>query len=108
MTKNIIDGLTLAGNSRNKSGLVGITKDDAKRLNYRVAIAMMNKLLTCDREILVPTRIAGYTVVELAKELEVTPEEISWFKKSYWRKARSKLALKLVTLYLNTKFYEKK
>ena len=106
MTKSIIDGLALTSNDRNKSGLVGITEDDVKRLSYREAIAMMNKLLNCDREILVPTRVAGYTVDELAKELEVIPDEIKWFKKSYWRKARSKIALKLVTLYLNTKFYE--
>ena len=95
MTKSIIDVLDLAGNGRNKSGSVGITEDDVKHLNYRTATTMMNKLLTCDREILVPTRVGGYTVVELARELEVIPEELRWFKKAYWRKVRSKIALKL-------------
>ena len=108
MTKNIIDVLALAGNGRNKGDPVMITEDDVKRLNYRTAIAMMHKLLTCDREILVPTRVARYTEVELAKELGMTPEGVRLFKKEYWRKVRSETALKLVTLYLNTKFYEKK
>ena len=107
MTKNIIDVLALAGNGRNKRGSVEITEDDAKLLlNYRTATALMHKLLTCDREVLVPTRVARYTEVELARELEVMPEDIGLFKKAYWRKVRSKVALKLVTLYLNTKFYE--
>jgi len=106
MTKSIIDRLAGAGNDKNQGGSLGITEDQAKCLNYRTATTMLNQLLTCDREILVPTRVAGYTVVELARALEVLPEEIRWFKKAYWRKVRSRIALKLVTLYLNTKFYE--
>jgi len=110
MTKDIIDGLDLAGNGKNENGTTGTTGDDSGYMDYRRARAMVNKFLACDREILMPTIVAGYTIVELARELRVTPEnirELRMMSAAYWRRVRSRVNLKLITLFLNTKFYEK-
>jgi hypothetical protein len=104
MTKSILDGLNGAGNDENNGN------QDSQYSDYRLARNMVNKFLTCDREILVPTRVAGYTVVELARALKVTPENIIQLRtmtQDYWRKVRGRINLKLISLFLNTKFYEK-
>jgi CO/xanthine dehydrogenase Mo-binding subunit len=110
MTKSIIDGLDLAGNGKNKARTLGIEEEDPESVSYRVAKTCINKLLACDREVLVPTRVASYTVDELAKELGIKPDEVRRLRTmtmAYWGKVRGKLNLRLASLYLNTKFYEK-
>ena len=108
MTKSIIDVLDLAGNGKDKDSSVEVKNENSKYLDYRRARDLINKFLACDREVLVLTRVPGYTVVELAKALSVKPYEIIRLRtmtETYWLGKRNRLNLKLITLHLNTKFY---
>lgn len=70
---------------------------------------MIEELLTRDRVILIPTKIPGFTVSELARELNITTSELAklrvlscWYsKEAAWR-----INLPLISLYCSTKFYE--
>lgn len=69
---------------------------------------MIERLLTQERVILVPTKVANFTVLELAKELEIMPLELERLYRSAWycKKIMGRINLPLVKLYCSTKFYD--
>lgn len=120
MTSNIIAVPPFSGNKENqpKSKNQALSVKPSAYVNTEIGTPikhsnvkeMIQRLLTCDRIIAVPTRVQSYTVLELAKELDITPLQIMQLRTSSWRheKLAWRIRLPLITLYCGTKFYKPK
>ena len=128
MTKGIISVLPFSGNiekieekenqPKNENQELSVKSDIHRRkkrkrkisspVEYSNAKKMIEKFLTCDRIISVPTRIPPFTATELAAKLNITPEQLRRLRISLWcyKKLMWHINLPLIGLYCSTRFYE--
>ena len=78
----------------------------SKYLGFLTVRKMICKFLTCDRIILVPTKIPKLAEQELANKLNITSGQLRRLQKSYtsYKQTISKINLLLIKLYCSTKF----
>ena len=74
-------------------------------IEYPYVKGIINKLLTCDRIILVPTKIPKFTELELANKLNITPKQLRRLQRtqSAYKQIIGKINLLLIELYCGTK-----
>lgn len=123
MTKGIIAVRPISGNKEDEEKKESGSKNNNRSTSFECisyqssayrfvkssnARLMIERLLTQERIVLVPIKVANFTVLELAKELKIEPFELERLYKSAWycKKIMGQINLRLVKLYCSTKFYD--
>ena len=83
-----------------------INKKLENYLDFLVTRKMIYQLLTCDRIILVPTKVLKFTESELSSKLNITVAQLRGIQRSNtFYKNTKEINLRLVNLYCNTKLF---
>lgn len=74
-------------------------------VEYSNAKEMIKKLLTCERMVPILTRVPSFTILELAKELDIAPVHLKHLAPDFYEQMAWKINPLLVRLYCSTRFF---
>ena len=107
MTKIILAAEQASSNCKGKIESEAQFRASSKNyLSFVKVLGMIHKLLTCDRIILVPTKVPKFTELELANKLNIAPTQLKKLQRSQtsYKQVIRKINPLLVELYCGTKW----